>query len=91
MDFDNKKIREIVKKFIQEFEGGLSDVNNHSHLDHALEAIEELNLVFDDMESRNVPPNYMTRIKIEQSHLRKMLLRVYHIQKQTLFLLFLSW
>lgn len=79
--FDNNKIKEIIKKFIYEFEEGLSDANNHSHLDHALEAIEELNPVFDDMEARGVPPNYMTRIKSEQSHLRKMLLRVYHIQK----------
>jgi len=79
--FDNNKIRTIIKKFVQEFEEGLSEVNNHSHLDHAMEAIKDLDLVFDDMEARGVPPNYMTRIKSEQSHLRKMLLRVYHIQK----------
>ncbi|MDQ3076196.1 MAG: hypothetical protein M3Q34_03655 [bacterium] len=79
--FDNNKIRLIVKDFVKEFEEGLSEVNDHSHLDHALEAIKDLDLVFDDMESRGVPPNYMTRLKSEQSHLRKMLLRVYHIQK----------
>ena len=33
------------------------------------------------MEKRGVPPNYMTRIKTEQSNLKKILLRVYHIQK----------
>lgn len=79
--FDNNKIKQIVQKFIVEFEEGLSDVNNHSHMEHALEAINELDLVFDDMEARGVPPNYMTRIKSEQSLLRKTLLRVYHIQK----------
>lgn len=79
--FDNSKIKEIVKKFINEFEDGLSDTKNHSHMTCALDAIYELDLVFDDMEKRGVPPNYMTRIKTEQSQLRKMLLRVYHIQK----------
>ncbi len=79
--FDNSKIKEIVKNFITEFEEGLSDTKNHSHMTCALDAISELDVVFDDMEKRGVPPNYMTRIKSEQSHLRKMLLRVYHIQK----------
>lgn len=79
--FDSGKIKEIVKKFIQEFEEGLSDTKDHSHMTCALDAVNELDLVFDDMEKRGVPPNYMTRIKSEQSHLRKMLLRVYHIQK----------
>lgn len=80
-DFDNSKIKEIVKKFINEFEDGLSDTKNHSHMTCALDIIYELDLVFDDMEKRGVPPNYMTRLKTEQSQLRKMLLRVYHIQK----------
>lgn len=80
-NFDNQKMKEIVIKFIKEFEDGLSDAKDHSHLDCALDAVNELDKVFDDMESRGVPPNYMTRIKSEQSHLRKMLLRVYHIQK----------
>ncbi len=79
--FDNNKIKTIVQKFIEEFEDGLSDINDHSHMEHALEAVSELDAVFDDMEARGVPPNYMTRIKSEQSLLRKALLRVYHIQK----------
>lgn len=79
--FDNKKIKIIVQKFIGEFEEGLSDVNNHSHMEHALQVLNEFNLVFDDMEARGVPPNYMTRIKSEQSSLRKIILRVYQIQK----------
>ncbi len=79
--FDNKKARDIAIKFISEFEYGLSDVKNHSHMDCALEAVKEFDLVFDDMEKRGVPPNYMTRIKSEQAQLRKLLLRVYHIQK----------
>lgn len=79
--FDNSKIKQIVQKFIKEFEDGLSDANDHSHMTCALNAINELDLVFDDMEKRGVPPNYMTRIKSEQSQLRKLLLRVYHVQK----------
>jgi hypothetical protein len=79
--FDNSKIKVIIKKFISEFEEGLSDTKDHSHMSCALDAISELDFVFDDMEKRGVPPNYMTRIKSEQSQVRKMLLRVYHIQK----------
>ncbi len=79
--FDDNKIKAVVIKFVKEFEEGLSDVNDHSHMEHALEAIGEFDLIFDDMERRGLPPNYMTRIKSEQSNLRKALLRVYHIQK----------
>ena len=79
--FDDNKIKLIIKKFVKEFEEGLSDIKDHSHMEHALESIDEFDLVFDDMEKRGVPPNYMTRIKTEQSQLRKMVLRVYHIQK----------
>jgi len=80
-DFDTNRAKSITIKFIKEFEEGLGDANNHSHLEHALEAVSEFDVVFDDMEKRGVPPNYMTRIKSEQSNLRKILLRVYHIQK----------
>ncbi|MEK7588682.1 MAG: hypothetical protein AAB438_02580 [Patescibacteria group bacterium] len=79
--FDNDKIKKVVIKFIKEFEDGLSDAKDHSHMDCALSAIGELDVIFDDMEARGVPPNYMTRIKSEQAQLRKLLLRVYHIQK----------
>lgn len=77
----NEKMKQIVIKFIQEFESGLSHAYDHSHLEHTLEKIKEFDLIFDEMESRGVPPNYMTRIKTEQSNLKKILLRVYHIQK----------
>lgn len=77
----NENLKKIVIKFIQEFEDGLSHAYDHSHLEHALEEIKNFDLIFDEMEKRGVPPNYMTRIKTEQSNLKKILLRVYHIQK----------
>lgn len=77
----NEKLKQIVIKFIQEFESGLSHAYDHSHLEHTLDEIKKFDLIFDEMESRGVPPNYMTRIKTEQSNLKKILLRVYHIQK----------
>lgn len=80
-NFNNQKIKDITIKFIQEFEDGLSDVKDHSHMNCALEIISEFDASFDEMESLGVPPNYMTRIKSEQSQLRKVLLRVYQIQK----------
>ena len=79
--FDVQKMEQTITKFIDEFEDGLSDTKDHVHMNCALEVISEFDLSFDDMESRGVPPNYMTRIKSEQSQLRKTLLRVYHIQK----------
>ena len=79
--FTTDKLKNIFNKFIEEFEEGLSDTKNHSHMGCALDAIGELDQVFDEMEARGVPPNYMTRIKQEQSNLRKLVLRVYHIQK----------
>ena len=48
---------------------------------NTLKEIKNFDVIFDDMERRGVPPNYMTRIKTEQSNLKKILLRVYHIQK----------
>lgn len=79
--FDSQRIKLVIKKFVQEFEDGLSEAKNHSHLDHAIEAIDDFDLIYDDMEALGVPPNYMTRIKTEQAHLRKLLLRVSYIQK----------
>lgn len=78
---ENKKLKNIVIEFIKEFESGLSHSKDHSHMEHALEKIKEFDLIFDEMEKRGVPPNYMTRIKTEQSNLKKILLRIYHIQK----------
>lgn len=77
----NENLKKIIIKFIHEFESGLSHAYDHSHLEHTLEEIKNFDLIFDEMEKRRVPPNYMTRIKTEQSNLKKILLRVYHIQK----------
>ena len=77
----NQTLKNIAIKFIQEFEDGLSHTKNHAHIEQALSEIKNFDLVFDEMEQRGLPPNYMTRIKTEQSNLKKILLRVYHIQK----------
>ncbi len=80
-DADNQALKETVVRFIDEFEQGLSHDKNHSHIEHAMDEIKKFDVVFDSMEKRGVPPNYMTRIKTEQSNLKKILLRIYHIQK----------
>jgi hypothetical protein len=79
-DFDSQRIRDIVSRFISEFEHGLSDTNNHSHIATSLLVITEMDSVFDEMEQRGVPPNYISRIKSEQAILRKFLFRVSYIQ-----------
>lgn len=78
---NNLKLKHMALSFIKEFEDGLSHTKDHSHIEQALEEIRNFDEVFDDMERRGVPPNYMTRIKTEQSNLKKILLRIYHIQK----------
>lgn len=45
-------------------------------------AIEELSESFMEMESTDVPANYIVRLRAEQAGLRKTVLRVYHIQRE---------
>ncbi len=78
---NNVKLKISILSFIKEFEDGLSHMKDHSHIECALKEIKNFDVIFDDMERQGVPPNYMTRIKTEQSNLKKILLRVYHIQK----------
>ncbi len=47
----------------------------------ALEAVSHLSDSFLELERLGVPPNYIVRLKQEQSTLRKNLLRLYHIQR----------
>jgi hypothetical protein len=70
-DADNQVLKETVVRFIDEFEQGLSHDKDHSHIEHAMDEIKKFDVVFDSMEKRGVPPNYMTRIKTEQSNLKK--------------------
>lgn len=79
--FNTMELTSIMSTFIEEFEDGLSDTKNHSHMGCALAAIKKLDTVFDQMDERGIPPNYLTRIKQDQAHLRRLVLRVYHIQK----------
>jgi hypothetical protein len=45
-------------------------------------AIEDLSQSFLELESSDVPANYIVRLRQEQAGLRKSLLRVYHIQRE---------
>jgi len=51
----------------------------------ALEAINGLSASFAEMERLGAPPNYIVRLRTEQGNLRRMILRIYHMQ-QTEFL-----
>ncbi len=45
-------------------------------------AIEDISQSFLELENTDVPENYITRLRNEQSGLRKSVLRVYHLQRE---------
>jgi hypothetical protein len=45
-------------------------------------AIEDISQSFLELENSDVPENYITRLRNEQSALRKAVLRVYHLQRE---------
>jgi hypothetical protein len=45
-------------------------------------AIEDLSQTFLELENTDVPANYIVRLRGEQAGLRKLLLRIYHIQRE---------
>jgi hypothetical protein len=47
-----------------------------------LAAIEDISESFLELENSDVPENYITRLRNEQSSLRKSVLRVYHLQRE---------
>ena len=49
----------------------------------ALAAVEDLSDSFVDLDESDVPANYVVRLRQEQANLRKAVLRVYHIQRET--------
>lgn len=48
---------------------------------HALDRVDDLSTSFLEMEKLGTPPNYIVRLKQEQSNIRRLLLRIYHIQR----------
>lgn len=80
-EFDEKKIRSIAGEIVRNFFQGLSHEGNHSGLQPCLHSVDKLSESLLEMEKLGMPPNYVTRLKTEQGNLRRIVLRVYHIQR----------
>jgi hypothetical protein len=79
--FDRQPLKNICKEILHNFFNGLTHEQNHENLKPALESINKLSPLVFEMEKSGMIPNYIVRIKVEQTALRKNILRIYHIQK----------
>lgn len=73
--------RIILRKIVRLVRQGLSDENEHSDLQPALDAVSELDAVFLQVEQLGFPANYIVRLRTVQDSLRRSVLRIYHIQR----------
>lgn len=80
-EFDEKKMRICALEITRNFFHGLSHEGNHYDLQPCLRSIDSLSSSFLELENLGMPPNYITRLKTEQGNLRRIVLRVYHIQR----------
>lgn len=76
-DFDLKQLRTSLSSVLTFFK---TDLEANSSRE-ALIPLASLSDSFLQMEKLGVPPNYIVRLKQEQSIIRKSILRIYHIQR----------
>lgn len=76
-DFNIKKLSTNLSLILTTFK---QDLEKHESRE-ALAPLASLSDSFLEMEKLGVPPNYIARLKQEQSVIRKSLLRIYHIQR----------
>jgi hypothetical protein len=74
---DIDRLRVLLDGIVTSFLTDLRDVESRS----CLRAIDELGSLFLEMERADVPPNYMVRLRTEQSVIRRNVLRIYHVQR----------
>ncbi len=80
-EFDREKLNSNAREIIQNLFRGLSHESDHKDLKPCLILIDTLSNSFLEMEKLGMPPNYVTRLKTEQGNLRRIVLRIYHIQQ----------
>lgn len=79
--FDLKKIHTTISQIVRLFFKGIDHEGDHHDLDPCLNAINQLASSFLEMEQLGMPPNFLVRLKTEQGTLRKIILRIYQIQR----------
>lgn len=75
--FDLDALRRNLLEIVDAFRTDLADV----HSRQCLASINRLCDAFTAMEACGLAPNYIVRLKTEQGSLRRLVLRVYHIQR----------
>jgi hypothetical protein len=70
-------LHEVLRCLRSDLESDLETSNSRS----TIQALSGLSGSFREMEALGVPPNYIVRLKQEQSNVRKIVLRIYHIQR----------
>ena len=76
-DLDLDRLKDILLRIVAAFHDDLGDPRST----RALDAIEELNATFLEMDRVGVPATYTSRLRGEQGALRRSVLRVYHVQR----------
>lgn len=80
-NFDIKKLKKFLVEIIINFFKGLGHEGGHFQFEPCIDSINRLSYSFAQMEQLGVPPNYIVRLKTEQSYVRRIVLRVLHIQR----------
>lgn len=80
-EFDLQKIYAVGHEIIENFFKGVGHAGNHYNLQPCLDSISKLANCFSAMEKLGMAPNYLVRLKTEQGMLRKIILRIFQIQK----------
>ena len=76
-DLDVDRLEGILVRIVAAFRDDLGD----PRATKALDAIDELNATFLEMDRIGVPATYTSRLRAEQGALRRSVLRVYHVQR----------
>jgi hypothetical protein len=76
-DLDLDRLKATLLRIAQAFHEDLADPESVS----ALDAVDDLNETFLEMDKIGVPATYTSRLRNEQGALRRSILRVYHVQR----------
>src|SRR5262245_33665956 len=76
-DLDLDRLEETQTRIVEAFRHDLGDPDTF----RALQAIDDLNATFLEMDRIGVPATYTSRLRNEQGALRRSVLRVYHVQR----------
>lgn len=80
--YDIAGLRKLLANIVRTLIKGLSSRENHGDIEPVLKHVDHLSAVFADLDRREMPPNYVTRLRGLQDALRRSLFRIYHIQTQ---------